>query len=77
MRNIFSKINDQNKDSDLYRNYCQKIMKDYNLKDLNELQAFINRLLQKNMKNQKRVEKIKRLLLTEPITSKLNHTLES
>jgi hypothetical protein len=37
-------------------------MREYNLKDFRELQNFINKLLEKNAKNQKRVEKIKQIL---------------
>jgi hypothetical protein len=46
-----------------HRRYCDSLMREYNLKDFRELQMFINRLLEKNAKNQKRVEKIKKLLL--------------
>lgn len=37
-------------------------MREYNLKDFRELQNFINKLLEKNAKNKKRVEKIKQIL---------------
>jgi hypothetical protein len=45
-----------------YRIYWQDLMREYNLRDFRELQIFINRLLEKNAKNQKRVEKIKQIL---------------
>ncbi len=45
-----------------YKHYWQDLMREYNLKDFRELQVFINRLLEKNSKNQKRVEKIKQIL---------------
>jgi hypothetical protein len=45
-----------------YRIYWQNLMREYNLRDFRELQIFINRLLEKNAKNQKRVEKIKQIL---------------
>ena len=45
-----------------YKHYWQDLMREYNLKDFRELQNFINKLLEKNAKNQKRVEKIKQIL---------------
>jgi hypothetical protein len=42
-------------------------MKEYYLRDIDGLKAFINDLLSRNSKNNKRVEKIKKLLLTEPL----------
>jgi hypothetical protein len=83
MNNVYSKIN-----KDEHREYCNKLIRDYNLQNLDELKNFINRLLEKNVKNKKRVEKIKKLLLSgniiknllislEPMTLKYNNTNES
>ncbi len=80
MNNIYSRIN-----NDDCREYCYRLIKEYNLANLDELKAFINRLLEKNVKNKKRVEKIKKLLLSgnyllinlEPMTLKYNNTHES
>lgn len=54
-------------DAEKYKEYCLKIIKEHNLKNLAELKAFINRLLDKNSKNKRRVERIKKLLLTGKI----------
>ncbi len=48
----------------LYKEYCERLIREYDLNNFEELEMFINRLLEKNKKNQKRVEKIKKLLLT-------------
>jgi hypothetical protein len=63
MTNIRQTTSDK---GDLYKDFCENIIKDYYLRDVNELKTFINELLSKNMKNKKRVERIKKLLLTEP-----------
>ena len=47
-----------------YPNFCESIIRDYNLRGENELFSFITDLLNKNFENKKRVEKIKKLLLT-------------
>jgi hypothetical protein len=44
-------------------NYCDRLMREYSLNNLDEFKDFIDRLLDKNSSNQKRVEKIKKLLL--------------
>jgi hypothetical protein len=62
----------------LYKEFCEKIIREYELKDINELIGYINSLLAKNSKNKKRVEKIKNILLAgkfvgiilEPISSR-------
>jgi len=43
-----------------YTNFCESIIRDYNLRGDNELFSFITDLLNKNFENKKRVEKIKK-----------------
>jgi len=55
-------IDDYSKEK--YREYCKGIMSDYGFHDYNEMKSYINELLRKNGNNKKRVEKIKKLLMT-------------
>jgi hypothetical protein len=49
---------------DEYKNLCEGIMKDYNLKNIKELRTFIKHLLNKQNKNDNFLEGIKKILLT-------------
>ena len=54
------------KEIEIYKEICENIIKDYVLKDAHDLRKFINELLEKNMKNKRRVDRIKKLIMTEP-----------
>ncbi len=64
--NANNNLDSQRENDKIYRELCEGIIKDYCLSDVNELRSFINDLLTKNLKNNKRVEKMKKLLLAEP-----------
>ena len=49
----------------IYKKLCEKIMKNYKLKNLNELKDFINKLIQRTNNNDIFLEGIKKILLTE------------
>ena len=49
----------------IYQTYCEKIMKEYKIKSLNEFSSFIEKLLKKANKNDSFLEGIKKILLTE------------
>jgi hypothetical protein len=74
---IFKNDNQQLLEAQRYKNFCEKLMKDNSLKNLSELNFFIEELLSSNNKNHDRVEKIKRLLMTEPKDSKEYYAIES
>ena len=48
---------------EIYRNYCEKLIKEFGLNSFDELKFFINDLLTKNNLNKKRVEKLKKVLM--------------
>lgn len=49
----------------IYQTYCEKIMKEYKIKSLDEFSSFIEKLFKKANKNDSFLEGIKKLLLTE------------
>ena len=51
------------KRNDKYKNYFEQIIKEYNLKNVDELKSFISELLNINTMNKKRVHKLKKVLL--------------
>ena len=48
-----------------YQLFCEKIMKEYNIKSLKELSVFVEKLLKKANKNDTFLEGIKKILMTE------------
>ena len=69
IKNIYSRKNKCYTDdsfikNDEYKNLCEGIMKDYNLKNIKELKTFIKHLLNKQNKNDNFLEGIKKILLT-------------
>ena len=49
--------------NDLYKNFCEKLIKEFGLNSFDELKFFINDLITKNELNKKRVEKLKKVLM--------------
>ncbi len=54
-------IEDENPE---YEKYCKKIMDEYGFDNYNEMKKYIDDLLRRNGDNKKRVEKIKKILMT-------------
>ena len=53
-----------NKNSnDVYKNFCEKLIKEFGLNSFDELKFFINDLMTKNDLNKKRVEKLRKVLM--------------
>ena len=53
-----------NKNSnDMYKNFCEKLIKEFGLNSFDELKFFINDLMTKNDLNKKRVEKLRKVLM--------------
>ena len=50
-------------DNDLYKNYCDKLIKEFGLNSFDELKFFISDLMEKNDINKKRVEKLRKVLM--------------
>ena len=48
---------------EIYRKYCEKLIKEFGLNSFDELKFFINDLLTKNNINKKRVEKLRKVLM--------------
>ena len=48
-----------------YQVYCERIMKEYGLKNINEFSCFINKLLKKSNKNDNFLEGIKKILMAD------------
>jgi formate dehydrogenase maturation protein FdhE len=46
------------------KDYFKEIMNEYGFKDYNEMKQYIDELLKRNQNNKKRVEKIRKLLMT-------------
>lgn len=55
---------DYEQDNVGYRSICEQLIKEYNLKDINELKRHMEELMSKNEKNKQRVDKMKKILLT-------------
>ena len=53
----------QQNNYEIYKNYCEKLIKEFGLNSFDELKFFINDLLTKNNLNKKRVEKLKKVLM--------------
>ena len=51
------------KNNNLYKNFCEKLIKEFGLNSFDELKFFINDLITKNELNKKRVEKLKKVLM--------------
>ena len=49
--------------NDLYKNFCEKLIKEFGLNSFEELKFFINDLMTKNDLNKKRVEKLRKVLM--------------
>ena len=49
--------------NDIYRNFCEKLIKEFGLNSFDELKFFINDLMTKNELNKKRVEKLRKVLI--------------
>ena len=58
----YNKITNET-DNNEYKNLCQDIMKEYNLKNIQQLKRFIHKLCKKIDKNENFLEGIKKLLL--------------
>lgn len=48
---------------EIYKNYCDKLIKEFKLNSFDELKFFINDLFHKNNINKKRVEKLRKVLM--------------
>lgn len=59
---ILSQLKNNNK----YKNYCEQIIQEYKLQNIDELKSFIEELLNINSIYKKRVHKLKRVLLDNP-----------
>ena len=49
--------------NDIYKNFCEKLIKEFGLNSFDELKFFINDLMTKNDLNKKRVEKLRKVLM--------------
>ena len=49
--------------NDMYKNFCEKLIKEFGLNSFDELKFFINDLMTKNDLNKKRVEKLRKVLM--------------
>ena len=49
--------------NDVYKNFCEKLIKEFGLNSFDELKFFINDLMTKNDLNKKRVEKLRKVLM--------------
>ena len=49
--------------NDMYKNFCEKLIKEFGLNSFDELKFFINDLMTKNDLNKKRVEKLRKVLI--------------
>jgi hypothetical protein len=74
---LFKNENQQKPEDIRCKNFCEKIMIQNSLKSISELESFFDELLTSNNKNHDRVEKIKKLLMTEPKDSKEFYAIES
>jgi len=70
IRHASKQPKESSQDSVEYQVICQQIIKDYNLKDINDLKRFISVLLNRNEKNKKQVDKMAKILNTNPNESK-------
>jgi len=70
VRHASKQPKESSQDTVEYQVICQQIIKDYNLKDLNDLKRFISVVLSRNEKNKRNVDKINKILSTHPNESK-------
>lgn len=64
-------------ENDVYKQYCEGIMEEYDLKNFEEMKEFLDELLLKNNKNEKFVEGMKKILCKDLGRRKKNGNLSS
>ena len=57
--------NTQHQNSELYKNFCEELIKNYNLENFDDLKSFVLEALEKKNKNEKFVNGMKKILCEE------------